>query len=189
MKFLEVNNFLRNYLLYFAKEVEQNFMRVFLWTKEKNSIQSLKQNLTQFTWNTLLYCLCNNKTKIWACYCCKAWIAWLWWAWICWFCIMSWLCCHSRASLSLFCSCKSSDLNSRSCSSFSRRKPITSQIKIQLCFYPQCHFYLAPYVFMSLQIFPLLFLLISWAFFFRFRYDTVFFEYLLRFYVHFLQLC
>ena len=81
---------------------------------------------------------------------------------------MSWLCCHSRASLTLFCSSKASDLNSRSCSSFSRRKPITSQLKIQLCFYPQCHFHLAPYVFMSLQIFPLLFLLISWAFYFSF---------------------
>ena len=48
MKFLEVNNFLRNYLQYFAKKVEQN-LKVFLWTKEKNSVQSLKQNLTQFT--------------------------------------------------------------------------------------------------------------------------------------------
>ena len=28
MKFLEVNNFLRNYLLHFAKEVEQNFIKV-----------------------------------------------------------------------------------------------------------------------------------------------------------------
>ena len=30
MKFLEVNNFLRNYLQYFAMEVEQSFMKVFL---------------------------------------------------------------------------------------------------------------------------------------------------------------
>ena len=29
MKFLEVSNFLRNYLQYFAKEVEQNFMKEF----------------------------------------------------------------------------------------------------------------------------------------------------------------
>ena len=92
----------------------------------KNSIQSLKQNLTHFPWNTLLYPLCNNKAKIWACCCCKAWIAWLCWAWICLFCIMSWLCCHSRASLSMFCSCQSFDLNSQSCSSFPRRKPTTS---------------------------------------------------------------
>ena len=51
MKFLEVNDFLRNYLQYFANDVEQNFMkRVFLGTREKDSIKSLKQNLTQLTW-------------------------------------------------------------------------------------------------------------------------------------------
>ena len=49
VKFLEVNNFLINYLQYFAKEVELNFMKVFLSTKEKDSMQSLKQYLTQFT--------------------------------------------------------------------------------------------------------------------------------------------
>ena len=26
---------------------------------------------SQFPWNTLLYCLCNNKAKIWACCCCQ----------------------------------------------------------------------------------------------------------------------
>ena len=52
--------------------------------------------------------------------------------------------------------------------SFSRRKPTTSQLNLQFCFYPQCHFQLASYVFMSLQIFPLIFFLISWAFFFSF---------------------
>ena len=153
MKFLEVNNFQINYLQYLQY------------------------------WNTLLYCFYNNKAKIWACCCCKAWIAWLCWAWICWFCIMSWLCCHSRASLSLFCSCKSSDLNSRSCSSFSRRKPTTSYLNLQPVSLSSCS-----YVFMSLQFFPLLFFLIFWASFFHFRYQTVFFEYLLRFYVHFLQI-
>ena len=35
MKFLEVNNFLRNYLLYFAKEVEQNFMKKFSCEQKK----------------------------------------------------------------------------------------------------------------------------------------------------------
>ena len=35
MKFLEVNNFLRNYLLYFAKEVEQNFMKKFSCDQKK----------------------------------------------------------------------------------------------------------------------------------------------------------
>ena len=47
------------------------YERVFLWTKEKDSILSLKQNLSQFIWNTLLYCLYSNiynKAKIWACW-------------------------------------------------------------------------------------------------------------------------
>ena len=48
----------------------------FLWTTVKDSIQSLTQKLTQFTWITLLYCLCKSKAKIWSCCCCKAWIAW-----------------------------------------------------------------------------------------------------------------
>ena len=107
--------------------------------------------------NTLLYCLCSNNAKIWACCCCKAWIAWLCWACICWFCRMSWLCCPSRVFLSLFYYFKSSDLNWRFCSSFSRRERITL-LNLLLCSYPQCHLHLAPYVFMSLQIFALLFI-------------------------------
>ena len=67
---------------------------------------------------------------------------------------MSWLCCFSRASLSLFSSCKSSDLGLRSCSSLSRRKPTTSELHLLVCFYPQCPFQLAPYVFLSPQITP-----------------------------------
>ena len=39
------------------------YERVFLWTKGKDSIQYLTQNLTQFTWNTLLYCLCKSKAR------------------------------------------------------------------------------------------------------------------------------
>ena len=35
MKFLEVNNFLRNYLHYFTKEVEQNFMKEFSCEQKK----------------------------------------------------------------------------------------------------------------------------------------------------------
>ena len=38
MKFLEVNNFLRNYLQYFAVEVEQSFMKEFS-CKQKKKIQ------------------------------------------------------------------------------------------------------------------------------------------------------
>ena len=36
MKFLEDNNFLRKYLQYFAKEVEQNFMKEFSCEQKKN---------------------------------------------------------------------------------------------------------------------------------------------------------
>ena len=79
MKFQEVSNS-GNYLKYFAKEVEQNYMEEFLvWTKEKDSKQSLTQKLTQFTWNTLHYCLCKSKAKIWAYCCCNVWIAWFFW--------------------------------------------------------------------------------------------------------------
>ena len=58
---------------------------------------------------------------MWACCCCKARFAWPCWAWICWF----WMsyCCLSRAFLSFFCSCESSDLNSQSYSSFSQKNP------------------------------------------------------------------
>ena len=35
MKFLEVNNFLRNYLQCFGKEVEQNFMKEFSCEQKK----------------------------------------------------------------------------------------------------------------------------------------------------------
>ena len=38
MKFLEVNNFLRNYLQYFAWEVEQRFMKEFS-DEQKKKIQ------------------------------------------------------------------------------------------------------------------------------------------------------
>ena len=64
----------------FSQEVEQDLMKQsFLVKKRKDQIQSLKQNLTYFTWNEPLYCLGakKKKNKIWACYCCKAWIAWL----------------------------------------------------------------------------------------------------------------
>ena len=67
-------------------------------------------------------------------------------------------------------------------------KKTTSKLHLVLCFYPQCHFHLAPYVFLSFQIFPFFFFLISWAFSFFFQYQTVFFEYLLWFYIHFLQI-
>ena len=98
---------------------------------------------------------------------------------------MSWLCCLFRASHSLFFSCKSSDLNSRSCSSFSQRKPTTSELHVLLCFYPQCHFHLATsrfFVSPNLYIGFFSFLELS---FFCFRYSLTFFGHLLWFYVYF----
>ena len=56
MKFLQVNNFLRNYLQYFAKEVEQNFMS-FLVNKRKrllNTIPETKSNIVHLKHTTLL---------------------------------------------------------------------------------------------------------------------------------------
>ena len=38
IKFLEINNFLRNYLMYFAKKVEQKFMKEFS-CEQKRKIQ------------------------------------------------------------------------------------------------------------------------------------------------------
>ena len=86
MNYTKVNNFLKKYP---AKEVEQVLWnRVFFWTKEKDWIQSLKQNLTTFTWNKLFYFLRSNKSKIWDCFRSKAWIIWLCKVCICWFCVI-----------------------------------------------------------------------------------------------------
>ena len=139
---------------------------VFLWTGK--ILNTVSENLTQFNWNKVLYCFCSNKAKIWACCRSEGWTTWLCWVCICWFCIMSWLCCLSRASLSLFSSCQFTNLNSRSCSSLSWRKPNTFELHHLLCCYPQCHSHLAHYVFLSLQIFPLIFFFISWVSFFSF---------------------
>ena len=40
---------------------------------------------------------------------------------------------------------------------FSKKTNHTFKLHLLLCFYPQCHFHLAAHVFMSLQIFPLVF--------------------------------
>ena len=145
-----------------------------LWNRNRGSCErkrkSLKQKLTKLTWNKLCYCLRSNKGKIWAYYCIKAWIVWLCWACICLFFVMSGLCCFSRASLSFFFPWKSSDLNSRPCSSFSRRKPTASDLHLLLCF-------LSP---VPLSSFPLRFLVspnlsVAWAFFFSFSISSCLF--------------
>ena len=56
MKFLEVNNFLRNYLQYFAKEVEQNFIEEFSCEqqhKKFNTISETKFNTFPLKYTTL----------------------------------------------------------------------------------------------------------------------------------------
>ena len=90
---------------------------------------------------------------------------------------MSWLCCLFRASISLFFSCKSSDLNSWPCASFSRIKRIKSN---HLWTSPSTMF-LSPVTlssctsrFLSLQFFPLLFSHFLSFIFFRFCYTLSF---------------
>ena len=120
-------------------------------------MQSLKQNLTQFTWNKLLYCLWSNKAKIWACCCSKAWITWLYWACISWFCILSWLCCLSRSSLSFFFLQVFWSKFAILFKFFSKKTNHFWITLSTLLFYHQCHFHLASYVFLSQQISPFLF--------------------------------
>ena len=107
-------------------------------------------------YTTLLFW--SKKAKIWACCCCQAWIDWLYE--VCIFCKLA------------FFSSKSSDLNLRPCSSFSRIKqriktnhfwtsPSTmflSPVWLSSC---TSHFHLSP----SLSI---AFFLVSWASFFSF---------------------
>ena len=91
MKFLEVNNSW-NYLQYFAKDIEQNFMKEFLVNKRRSSVQSLTQRLTQFTWNTgntLLYSLCKKQSRDLSLLLLRGLDCLILLSlWICWFCII-----------------------------------------------------------------------------------------------------
>ena len=89
--------------------------------------------------------------------------------------------------LSLFSPSKSYDLNFQSCSSFSQRKPTTSELH-PLLWYFMISVTFAPYVFVSLLIFPLLFFSFFELSFLRSWYQSLFFQYLLPFYVHFLSI-
>ena len=141
--------------------------------KKKIKIQSLKQNLRWFTWYNYLLSL-NQQSQdlglllLQGLDCLTLLSLHL-------LILYNELVMHLfRTSLSLFSSCKS-DLNSRSCS-------ITF-----CCFYSQCHFHLATHVFLSLQIFPLLFSHFLSFLFFVFDIDCLFWV-LLWFYVYFLQI-
>ena len=131
-------------------------------------MQYLKQNLKQFTWNKLLYCLCSNKAKIWSCCFTKAWMSWLCWVCIYWFCIQNWLCYLSRTSLSFFSSCKSSYLNLWSCSSFSRKNPVTFELDLLLSLLSSVSLSSCPLRFLVPLNLSFVFFLISWAFFLSF---------------------
>ena len=145
----------------------------------------MKQNLTKFTWNKPLYCLCSNKSKIWTCYCYKLWIAWL--------------CCVSLVILY-------NELVMLSYPSFPFilffSQVIWSKLGTLFKLFAKRtnHFWTTPSTlflspvslsscslrfFLSLQIFPLLF---SHFLSFHFFWYIVFFEYLLWFYVYFLQI-
>ena len=54
MKFLKVNDFLRNYLQYFAKEVEQNFMKEFSCQEKKKIQYNLLKQTVHLKYTTLL---------------------------------------------------------------------------------------------------------------------------------------
>ena len=162
--------------------------RVFLWTKEKDKIQSLKQKLTQFTWNKLLYCICSDKENIWACYCSKTWIFWSFWASICYFIyalVVSWaayavfsdrpfiifflLVFWSKITILFkFFSKKNNHLWTTLSTLFFFIISVTFILPVNFVVSPNC---------------SITFVSICWAFF-----KQSFFEYLLPFYVHFLQI-
>ena len=135
----------------FSQGVEQNFTKQsFLVNKRKrlNTISETKPNTGQLTINYFLLSLQQQSQDLFArlqgldCLSLLSFNLPTF--------MMSWLCCLSRFSLWLFSSCKSSDLNSRSCSSFSGRKPTTSELHLLHCIYSKCHFHLS-------RSFPLLF--------------------------------
>ena len=162
--------------------------RVFLCTKEKDNIQSLKQKLTQFTWNKLLYCLCSDKEKIWACCCSKTWISWRFWASICCFIyalVVSWagyavfsdlpfiilfsLVFWSKITILFkFFSKKTNHLWTTLSTLFFFIISVTFILSVNFFVSPNC---------------SITFVSICWAFF-----KQSFFEYLLPFYVHFLEI-
>ena len=133
----------------------------------------MKQNLTRFTWNKLLYCLWSNKAKVWSCSYSKTCIALLCWACIWLFCIMHWLCCLS--STSLFFSLQVSWAKFVIMFKFFLKKICLFWPTLSTLFlYYQCQFHLAPYFFFSLQIFLLLWLLFLEPFFFFSIFDCLF---------------
>ena len=186
IRFLEVNNFPRNYLQYFAKEVEQ-FMKEFSCEQKKN----IQYNL----WNKILTVHLKYATLLPLQHQSQDLSLLLLQGSVCLTLLSLNLLILNELLLS-FSSFPFIFLFLRVFWSkfailfevFLKKTPTTSQLNLQFCFYPQCYFHLASYVLMSLQILPLFFFLMSWAFFFSFSMSDCLFEYLLRFYVHFLQI-
>ena len=148
-------------------------------------MQSLKQNLTQFTWSKLLYCICSNKAKIWACYCCKVGCPTL--------LSLQLLILYNELVMLLF---PGFSFIVFFLQSFWSKFMIFFKIflKKPLLNYAFCFVFIPGVTFIFLLTFSCLsksfrcFFLISWAFFFSFSISTVFFDYLLWFYVYFLQI-
>ena len=149
------------YYFCFSQSVEQNFTKQnFLVNKRKrlNTTSETKPNTGQLTINYFLLSLQQQSQDLFArlqgldCLSLLSFNLPTF--------MMSWLCCLSRFSLWLFSFCKSSDLNSRSCPSFSGRKPTTSELHLLHCIYSQCTF-ISPDLFHC-------FFLIFWALFFSF---------------------
>ena len=149
--------------------------RVFFWTKEKDWIQSLKQNLTTFTWNKLFYFLRSNKSKIWDCFRSKAWIIFARFVFV-------------DFVSSFFSSCRSTDLNLRCFSSFSQR--IINHLltrSFTLFFITSVVFFFLLYMFFCVSKYFNCFFIISRAFFFWFLISDCLFWDLRPLHVHFFQ--
>ena len=159
-----------------------------MWTKEKDKIQSLKQKLTQFTWNKLLYCICSDKENIWACYCSKTWIFWSFWASICCFIyalVVSWAAYavfSDRPSIIFFLLVFWSKITILF-KFFSKKNNHLWTTLSTLFFFIISVSFILPVNFVVSPNCSITFLFICWAFF-----KQSFFEYLLPFYVHFLQI-
>ena len=189
MKFLEVNNFLRNYLLYFEK-LNKILWRSFLVNKRKrfNTISETKCNSVHLKYSTLLSlqqqsqdlsllllqgldCLTLLSLDLLTLYNELFMLSFPSFPFIVLFLQVFW---SKFAILFKLFSTKTNHFSTKSLILFLSPVSLSS---------------LASYVFMSLQNLSINFFSYFLSFLFvHFRYQTVFFEYLLRFYVHFLQI-
>ena len=177
-----LNNFLRNYLQYSAKEIEQTFMKEFSYEQKKgfNAISETKSNTVPLKYTTLLSLQQNQDLSLllWQSLDCLTLLS------------LGFLILYNELVMLSFPSFPFIVLFlqvfwSKFAILFKFFSKITNDFlsNFQLCFYPQCHFHF--HLSKSFHCFFFLFLEPS---FFSFQYQTVFFEYMLRFYTHFLQI-